>query len=90
MTFAADGGGTDGRSRRSSISKDGSTISFGSQATNLVSGDSNGVQDIFVTGNPFFDEAKTTICHKGKNTITVSKKALPAHLAHGDTIGPCS
>jgi len=29
------------------------------------------------------------ICHKGKNTITISIDALDAHLAHGDTIGPC-
>jgi microcystin-dependent protein len=33
---------------------------------------------------------KVTICHKGKNTITISKKALPAHLRHGDTVGPCT
>jgi len=31
---------------------------------------------------------KTTICHKG-HTITVDNHALKAHLAHGDTIGPC-
>jgi microcystin-dependent protein len=33
---------------------------------------------------------KVTICHKGKVTITVSKKALPAHLKHGDTVGTCA
>ena len=33
---------------------------------------------------------KVTICHKGKVTIRVSVRALPAHEAHGDTIGPCS
>jgi hypothetical protein len=36
---------------------------------------------------------KVTICHHaGPNkrvTITISESALPAHLAHGDTIGPC-
>lgn len=31
---------------------------------------------------------KTTICHKGK-TITVSNNAVPAHLDHGDALGPC-
>ena len=31
---------------------------------------------------------KVTICHKG-HTITISKSALPAHLRHGDTVGPC-
>jgi mannose-6-phosphate isomerase-like protein (cupin superfamily) len=37
--------------------------------------------------------SKVTICHKpnSKNphTITVSRSALPAHLEHGDTLGPC-
>lgn len=36
---------------------------------------------------------KVTICHKpnSKNphTITIDRSALPAHLNHGDTLGPC-
>jgi hypothetical protein len=32
---------------------------------------------------------KVTLCHKGKNTITVGAGAVAAHLAHGDTLGPC-
>lgn len=32
---------------------------------------------------------KVTLCHKGKNTITVGAPAVDAHLAHGDTLGPC-
>ena len=31
---------------------------------------------------------KVTICHKG-HTITISRSALPAHLAHGDFVGTC-
>jgi hypothetical protein len=32
---------------------------------------------------------KVTICHKGRNTISVGEPAVPAHLAHGDTEGAC-
>ena len=31
---------------------------------------------------------RVTICHKG-HTITISRAALPAHLRHDDTVGPC-
>ena len=39
--------------------------------------------------------SKVTICHippgdpSDLETLTVSTNALPAHLAHGDTLGPC-
>jgi hypothetical protein len=37
---------------------------------------------------------RVTICHHNGSdkpvTITISRAALPAHLRHGDTIGPCS
>ncbi len=33
---------------------------------------------------------KVTICHKGKNTLTISVKAWPAHQRHGDTLGACA
>lgn len=36
------------------------------------------------------DTDKVTICHKGKNTLTISRSALSAHLNHGDTLGACS
>ena len=35
-------------------------------------------------------DKKVTICHKGKKTISISKKALPAHLRHGDAVGTCA
>jgi hypothetical protein len=34
-------------------------------------------------------DQKITICHKKKNTITISINAWPAHQAHGDTMGAC-
>jgi hypothetical protein len=33
-------------------------------------------------------EEKVAICHEG-NTIEVNESAVPAHLAHGDTLGAC-
>jgi len=41
-------------------------------------------------------QSKVTICHvppgnpDNRHTITVGAPAVPAHLAHGDTIGPCA
>jgi cysteine-rich repeat protein len=32
---------------------------------------------------------KVTLCHKGRNTITVGAPSVPAHLRHGDTLGEC-
>jgi hypothetical protein len=34
-------------------------------------------------------KAKVTLCHKGKNTLTVGVSAVEAHLRHGDSIGSC-
>ena len=36
-------------------------------------------------GNP----GKVTLCHKNRVTISVGAPARPAHLRHGDTVGPC-
>jgi hypothetical protein len=40
------------------------------------------------SGSPVGPTRKIIICHKG-NTIRVSEAAVPAHLAHGDSLGPC-
>jgi hypothetical protein len=43
-----------------------------------------------------YPPSKVTICHHTHSqhnpfvTITVSERALPAHLRHGDTVGACS
>jgi hypothetical protein len=42
-----------------------------------------------------YEDDKVTICHRTgsssnpTNTIMVSRNAVPAHLRHGDTEGPC-
>ncbi|MCA2215031.1 TolB family protein [Jidongwangia harbinensis] len=47
VTRAATGGATDGGSTDTAISGDGRYVAFGSDATNLVAGDTNGVRDVF-------------------------------------------
>jgi hypothetical protein len=37
-----------------------------------------------------YQYGKVTICHKGKNTISVAVRSWPAHAAHGDTQGACA
>jgi hypothetical protein len=53
-----------------------------------------GVAGISSSASQYQYGDKVTICHKagrhGKRvTITVRRSALPAHLRHGDTLGPC-
>ena len=35
------------------------------------------------------DTARYQICHKGKNTLTLPRAAVDAHLRHGDRFGTC-
>ena len=34
-------------------------------------------------------QKQVTLCHKGKNTLTVAEPAVAAHYAHGDLPGAC-
>ena len=34
--------------------------------------------------------SKVTVCHKGKVTIRIARSAVPAHTAHGDSVGACA
>ena len=45
-------------------------------------------------GSPSTGGEKVLVCHKpnnkkGGHTISISSSAVPAHLGHGDTMGPC-
>jgi Tol biopolymer transport system component len=48
VSVSATGGDPDGESHRPSISADGRYVAFSSNASNLVTGDANGADDIFV------------------------------------------
>jgi hypothetical protein len=42
----------------------------------------------FEAKQPGAGDHKVLVCHKG-HTISIDKHAVPAHLRHGDTLGPC-
>src|SRR5207244_4837644 len=54
-----------------------------------------GLSQISSSGAQYQYGQKVTICHHTHSktnptvTITIAKAALPAHQAHGDTVGPC-
>ena len=51
-------------------------------ATNVLVGGSPAV------GRHSPPKQKVAVCHHGK-TISVAPEAVPAHVRHGDTLGPC-
>ena len=53
LSVATDGSEANGNSDEPSLSADGRFVAFVSEATNLVAGDTNGVQDIFVRDTCF-------------------------------------
>ena len=68
-------------------------LAAGFAAASIASG---GGLRLLKTGTTSTVPKKQTICHlthAKKNpakTITVSERALPAHLRHGDHVGPCT
>ena len=48
------------------------------------------LESIVENGNSNDDNEKVIVCHKNKNTLSISENALSAHLKHGDVIGECS
>lgn len=78
------------------VSAPGSTLEEVQDALNggaVVAGMTNSDGSEFIehfSVNSVGDPIKVDVCHKNKNTLNVSSNAIHAHLAHGDTLGPCT
>jgi hypothetical protein len=52
-----------------------------------LDGSSSSASYGYAYGNAYGKE-RVTLCHSG-TTLSVALPSLAAHLAHGDTVGPC-
>ena len=51
------------------------------------------LESIVENGIPTNDDdnhEKVIVCHKGKETLSISENALSSHLKHGDVVGECN
>jgi len=86
-------GSTGSTNSTGSTGSTNSTGSTGSTNSTGSTGSTNSTSSTVSTGST--QDKKETICHfppgnpSNAHTITIGISALPAHIAHGDTIGPC-
>lgn len=74
ITSSFSGGDPDGDSRRPSFSGDGRYLAFESSASNLVSGDTNGVADVFVKDLSLGTVARVSVTGAGVQGNGVSSR----------------
>jgi len=79
VSLSSGGAQADGYSNESAISADGRYVAFGSSGTNLVPGDTNGVEDIFVRDRKTGTTARVSVSSAGAQATGAS--AYPAHPA---------
>ncbi len=79
----AGSGESDGRSIFPALSGDGSRVAFTSGASNLVAGDTNGVDDVFVRTVPADDRAEVSAV-AGTLSTTVGRASLSSAGAQAD------
>lgn len=61
VSLTANGGEANGHSMDASVSDDGSIVCFASEATNLVAGDTNAVEDVFLRNRPTGATARVSV-----------------------------
>lgn len=94
VSVASDGSQANGRSEWPSISNDGSRIAFASEATNLETGDTNGVRDVYIhdrdtDDDGIFDEANAVNTARISNNPfgTIGSRPSDRPQIHGDGFG---
>jgi Tol biopolymer transport system component len=100
VSVASDGTQANGLSRGVAISSNGRLVAFRSEATNLVSGDTNGVSDIFVHDRTTGQTTRVSVASDGtqgdgfSSFPAISRKgryvafqSLSTNLVSGDTNG---
>src|SRR5829696_10193877 len=84
VSVATGGGQANGNSAFPAISDDGRQVAFGSAASNLVSGDGNGVQDIFVRDLSAGTTRRVSVSSSG--TGGNGHSLVPAISGNGDVV----
>lgn len=86
VSYAADGGPTNGHSETPALSADGSRIAFESGASNIVADDGNGAYDVFVTDVAWASEYRALEgTDRYKTSVALSQEAFP-DAADVDTV----
>lgn len=79
ISVASDGSQANGASGGPSISGDGRYVAFWSMATNLVSGDTNGVRDVFVRDRLTGQASRISVASDGSEANDQSAMGAPEH-----------
>ena len=85
VSIASDGTqGNGGVSYQGAISADGRFVTFGSSASNLITGDTNGIMDIFIFDRSLNETRRVSTASDGSQPNNAS--ALPTISADGKTV----
>ena len=86
VSNASGGNAANRDSRRAWISADGTRIAFTSIATNLVAGDTNNSEDVFIAANPFVGGSSIAAITNVTASTTATDTLVTGISANGDVI----